>query len=128
MIRSKVLRRRKVISHHIYSSIWSNIKSEFESILPNSSWQIGSGSNVNFWLDSWCGEPLASQLSIPSQLHSQLTAKVSDFIVNTHCVSLSFPEVKHLHEQVTIPLEASENKLVWKNSNNGDLSFKYGIG
>jgi hypothetical protein len=76
---------------------------------------------------------------IPSQLHSQLTAIVSDFIVNTHwcipfCVSLSFPEVKHLAEQVTIPLEASEDKLVWKNSNNGDLSFKetfefkYGIG
>ena len=38
--------------------------------------------------------------------------------------SVSFPEVKHLAEQVPIPFEASEDKHVWKNSSNMDLSFK----
>ena len=129
LIRSKVLRGRRVISYHIYSSIWSGIKSEFDLILNNSSWQIGSGSDINLWVDSWCGDPLASPLHIPTHLHAQLTATVSHFIVNFQwcipfCVYISFPDVKHLAEQVTIPFEASEDKHVWKNSSNMDLSFK----
>jgi len=48
LIRSKVLRGRRVISHHIYSSIWCSVKSEFSTIQSNSVWQVGSGDNINF--------------------------------------------------------------------------------
>ena len=99
---------------------------------------MGTGDNINFWLDSWCG-PLALQLNIPSQLHHNLTAKVNDFIVNFQwifppSVLIPFPVDKHLAEHVTIPVEDFEDKLVWRKSNTGEISFKeaflfkYGVG
>jgi len=129
LIRSKVLRGRRVISHHIFSSIWSSIKMEFNTITSNCGWQLGDGSNINFWLDNWCGQPIASQLNIPSQLHSNLTAKVNDFIVNGQwnfpdSFIHYFPQAKFLAEQVTIPFEEAEDKLIWEPSSSGDLSFK----
>jgi len=129
LIRSKVLRGRRVISRHVYSSIWSSIKSEFDTIISNSGWQVGTCNKNNSWLDKWCGDPIAYQLNIPSHLHSNLNATVSDFIVNSQwsipfLVLLSFPEVKYLAEQITIPIEESEDKLLWMKSNNGNLCFK----
>jgi hypothetical protein len=62
-------------------------------------------------------------------LHSLLKDKVNEFIVNGQWripffVLRSFPQVKHLAEQVTIPFEETADKLIWKHSNNGELSFK----
>lgn len=39
-------------------------------------------------------------------------------------VLLLFPQVNHLVKQVTIPFEETADKLIWKYSNNGELSFK----
>jgi ribonuclease HI len=124
-----VLRGRRVISHHIYSSIWSSIKSEFVDILMNSGWLVGNGNNINFWLDNWCGDSLVSQLNIPTYLHSHLKATVSDFIVNKQwnfpfSVLMSFPSIKQIVEKVTIPIENSEDKIIWRGINDGNLSFK----
>jgi len=129
LIRSKVLRGRRTISHHIFSSIWSSIKVEFITIQSNCAWQVGSGEQINFWLDRWCGDPIASQLNLPVHFQHNLSAKVSDFIVNHQwnfpfSVLISFPELKHLVEQVTIPIELTKDKLVWMKNNTGDLSFK----
>jgi len=52
LLRSKVFRGRKVISHHIFSSIWSSVKSEMNNITDNCRWIIGNGENINFWLDT----------------------------------------------------------------------------
>jgi len=47
---------------------------------------------------------------------------------------ISFPVVKHFAEQVTISVEDFEDKLVWRKSNTGEISFKeaflfkYGVG
>ncbi|RHN65352.1 putative reverse transcriptase zinc-binding domain-containing protein [Medicago truncatula] len=47
---------------------------------------------------------------------------------------ICFPQVNFIAEQVTIPFEATEDKIIWQPSNNGDLSFeqayefKYGVG
>lgn len=82
LLRSKVIRGRRVISHHIFSSIWSSIKNEFSNVQSNCGWQLGNGNDINFWLDNWCGVSIASQLNIPTHLHGNLTAKVKDFILN----------------------------------------------
>jgi hypothetical protein len=84
---------------------------------------------INFWLDPWCGEPLALALDIPHHLHAFLKAKVSHFIENRNwkiptCLVLAYPDIRTLTHKVTIPLQDKEDKLFWKHSHDGDLSLK----
>jgi hypothetical protein len=51
-------------------------------IRDNSIWLLGNGADINFWLDNWCGVPIAEQLDIPNHLRRSLSASVSDFISN----------------------------------------------
>jgi hypothetical protein len=60
ILRSRILRGSNFINHHIFFSIWSSAKLEFNNIKDNSSWLIGDGSSIHFWKDSWCGESLAN--------------------------------------------------------------------
>lgn len=50
---SRVIRGNKVISYHVYSSIWSSIKHKYGEILDNCQWKIGNGANIKFWTDPW---------------------------------------------------------------------------
>jgi hypothetical protein len=82
LLKSRVLRKNNTITHHISSSIWSSIKDSYFELMDNTSWLLGRGDNINFWLDEWCGQPLVHTLQIPSHLHQNITAKVEDFIVD----------------------------------------------
>jgi hypothetical protein len=121
------MRRRRVISHHIASSIWSSIKSEFNIMLENSNWLLGDGSTIHFWTDNWCGVPLNTYLSIDEMVDDN--SLVSDYIHN-NCwnlpdhFSVEFPEVWNLVHQVTISLQHKEDELVWCATTSGNLSFK----
>jgi hypothetical protein len=53
LLRDRVLRSRRTINHHIYSSLWSSIKNEFPTIMDNSAWLLGDGEDISFWNDSW---------------------------------------------------------------------------
>lgn len=139
LLRSKVLRGRRAISHHIYSSLWSSFKSEFSIIQDNCNWIIGSGTNINFWLDNWCGESIAKYLDFPPHFHSNLNAMVCDFLDNFHWRFPHdffdvFPTIRQLISQAILPLEDRQDRMVWKHSSTGELSFKdsfsfkYGIG
>ena len=69
------------------------------------------------------------QLNIPPYLHPNLSAKVSDFIVNGQwnfpsSVLMDFLVIKHLADQIIISVEDFDDKLVWRASSNGDISFK----
>jgi hypothetical protein len=128
-LRSRVLRGLSPISYHISSSIWSSIKHKFSEVILNSSWLLGNGENINFWLDPWCGEPLIHTLSIPAHLHTSLKANVKCFIENSQwkipsCLLLAYPNLKSLVEQVVIPLVDKEDKLLWTHSHDGELSLK----
>jgi len=139
LLRSKVLRGMRVISDHIFSSLWSSFKSEVGTIQANSSWIIGLGENINFWLDNWCGDSIANHLNFPQHLQSNLTAMVSDFIDNFQWrfprgFSLIFPSITQPVSQVSLLVEDWQDKLAWKHNNTGELSFKdsflfkYGVG
>jgi hypothetical protein len=82
LLRDRVVRKRRVILHHVFSSLWSSLKDEFKVIMDNSVWLLGNGRNINFWTDSWCGNPLIDQLNIPVHLGHLLSSTVSDFILN----------------------------------------------
>lgn len=129
LLKDSVFKKGRVIKHHIYSSIWSGIKDELEVIYDNSVWLVGDGSNINFWLDSWCGDPLVDQLHIPAQFRNLLSAKVSDFIVNGQWsiptqLSSMFSSLSSIISTVSIPMESTQDTFIWKHTDNGDLELK----
>jgi hypothetical protein len=112
LLRDRVLRNGKAIRYHVFSSIWSGIKNELDVINDNSVWLLGNGSNINFWVDKWCGEPLVEQLGIPLHLHHLLTSSVSDYISNGQWniptqLSLMFTNLHSIVSTVSIPMEYS---------------------
>lgn len=118
-LRSRILKGSSPISYHISSSVWSSVKHKFNEISSNSSWLVGNGEMINFWLDPWCGEPLVLALDIPYHLHPYLKAKVTHFIENKKwkipaCLMVAYPAIHSLIHSVTIPLGDKEDKLFWK--------------
>ncbi|MCH91017.1 putative ribonuclease H protein [Trifolium medium] len=116
-LRHRVFKGSKPISYHIFSSNWSSVKNNLQEVYYNSSWQIGNGEEINFWLDPWCGEPLVLSLAIPSQMHYLLKAKVKDFIEDQSwkipkCMLLAYPNLQNLVDSITIPLSEKDDKLL----------------
>jgi ribonuclease HI len=97
--------------------------------MDNSTWLLGDGTNINFWNDSWCGPPLSEHLHIPNHVSQLLTAKVSDFIFNGSWVFpdlliQAYPNLYSITSQVIIPMEPDADSLLWKNTDDGDLTLK----
>jgi hypothetical protein len=117
LLKDRVLRGRKTIQYHIYSSIWSSIKDEFDVIMNNSAWIMGNGDEINFWNDNWCGNSLSSQFNIPAHISSLLSSRVSDYIVDGQWnipiqLSQQFPLLRSIVYQVSIPIEHCPDKLL----------------
>jgi hypothetical protein len=129
LLKDRVLRDNKPIRHHIYSSIWSSVKDEFTTLMDNSTWLLGTGEDINFWNDSWCGIPLSEHFNIPHHISSVLTSKVSDYIHNGQWnipiqFTQAFNNINNIIQQVIIPVEPSHDKLLWNHSDSCDLQFK----
>jgi ribonuclease HI len=95
----------------------------------NSSWLLGNGENINFWLDHWCGAPLVHSLDIPLNLHPFLSSTVNQFLVENHwlippILVNHYPQLLSFINQVTIPCDPKPDELVWNSSNSGSLSLK----
>jgi hypothetical protein len=129
LLKDRVFKKGRVIRHHIFSSIWGSIKDDMHVVLDNSAWLVGNGDTINFWTDCWCGNPLVDQLGIPNQTRHLLSSKVSDFIVNGNWsiptqLSIMFPTLQSIVSHVCIPMEETHDKLIWKHTDDGDLSLK----
>jgi len=129
LLKDRVIRNKNTIQHHIYSSVWSSIKEEFNVIMENSQWLIGKGDNINFWNDSWAGQPLVQLFNIPDHISSHLTSSVSDYIHEGRWhfppqLIQSFPALMQLAQQVTIPVEEQPDCLQWKHDQSGHLCLK----
>lgn len=129
LLRSRVFRGSRCISHHVYSSIWSSVKPEFQTVLNNSNWLIGNGRQVNFWTDHWCGEPLAYLYQIPDVMVSLLPTKVCEYIDQftwriSEDLEEFFPNLRNLVSQVTLPCFDTDDILAWNHTADGELSLK----
>ncbi|GAU48947.1 hypothetical protein TSUD_285360 [Trifolium subterraneum] len=105
------------------------IKHKFNEISEQSSWKLDNGENIRFWLDSWCGDPLVSILSIPAHLHHFLQSTVNNFIVNfkwaiAACILNAYPQLHELTAKVIIPFSGKEDSMFWNHSHDGNLSLK----
>lgn len=128
-LKSKAIKNRKPISHHIFSSIWSSVKNDYSKLVDNSTWLLGTSENIKFWLDSWCGEPLANRFNLPVNAATHLSSNVKDFISEYNwsiptSVQIQFPQLQSILMKTTIPRVHIEDRLVWKDSSTGGLSLK----
>jgi hypothetical protein len=83
LLRARTIRNGSSINHHIFSSLWGSMKSEFKNVMDNSSFLLGDGNLINFWKDRWCGShSIAHYLQIPDYILHNLHSKVVDFIHN----------------------------------------------
>jgi hypothetical protein len=97
--------------------------------MDNSIWLIGNGNDINFWNDNWCGIPLSDQFNIPSHISNLLSSYVSDYIVNGHWniplqLSQSFTTLSNIVHQVSLPMQPTQDKLLWRHTDDGDLQLK----
>ncbi|GAU37904.1 hypothetical protein TSUD_163410 [Trifolium subterraneum] len=97
-------------------------------MFQNSIWLLGNGEDINFWNDNWCGTPLSDTFNIPDQIKQSLSSKVSDYIFNGQwnlpCqLTHQFSNLSFLVQQITIPNEPSNDKLLWKHTDTGELNL-----
>ncbi|XP_019435927.1 PREDICTED: uncharacterized protein LOC109342391 [Lupinus angustifolius] len=109
------------------SSIWPGIKANLQLAISNSMWLIGDGREINFWNDNWLGRTLVDLLNIPPELHSSLLASVADFTANSNWIipqelANKFPTIALQISHIFIC--NSKDRLVWQQSNDGQLSLK----
>jgi hypothetical protein len=126
LLYARAIRGKKVIHHHIYSSLWSSIKEEISTMFDNSFWLLGNGKDINFWNDKWCGPSLSEVFNIPTHISKNLVSSISDFILNGQWhippqLSQRFNNLSLLVQQVTIPLEPTQDLLLWKHSDSGEF-------
>ncbi|MCI03696.1 ribonuclease H protein, partial [Trifolium medium] len=98
--------------------------------MENSVWLLGNGDqDITFWNDNWCGIPLVEQFNIPAHISHSLSSTVSDYIVNglwniPPQLSQAYTNLGSIVHQVIIPMEPSQDKLLWKHTDSGDLQLK----
>ncbi|XP_058775611.1 uncharacterized protein LOC131649884 [Vicia villosa] len=128
---ARVLKGFGTINYHIFSSIWSSIKAEWPTLIRNCAWILGNGSNINFWLDNWCGNPLVLSTSVEFlNLHDiSLKSKVRDFIHDSSwniplIWSDLFPFLEHkLNPNLLSNLEV-EDICIWPHCTSGILTLQ----
>jgi hypothetical protein len=68
-------------------------------------------------------------LNVPDSFSHNLQASVADFISDgswriPNSVQLAFPSIPSIVQQISIPIDDIEDKLVWHSMANGNLSLK----
>lgn len=126
LLRNYVSRKNKFIKHHTFSSIWSSVKNDTSIIRDNSVWILENGSSINFWYDSWCGAPSILAMG-ETIVYEDLPA--NDFIINLNWIFSNrnhvFPVSLHVWIHICHnPFDLQSDKMIWKNSLSGVLTFK----
>ncbi|KAK2377326.1 hypothetical protein QL285_078022 [Trifolium repens] len=118
MCRARFLKWGQPSNTFLKSSLWHGIKHHVPTVKANTSWIIGSGTEISFWLDNWLSEPLVDVLNLHISAYPSLTARVSSFIVNgewnipTSIVQRD-SEIRARIDNVVIPRHALEDMLIW---------------
>ncbi|XP_058742332.1 uncharacterized protein LOC131614798 [Vicia villosa] len=126
LMRQHVLRKNKVIKHHIFSSIWSSVRSEVSIVFANSLGCLGDGADISLWFDHWCGVPLSCSMADPESIIDQ---NVGSIIVDgkwdfSKAVTPIPPNLQLQISKCFIPIVNRHDTRVWIHSQFGDMSAK----
>jgi len=129
ILRSRVLRGRSCIQHHIFSSLWSGLKNEYNIVKDNTVWLIGDGKNINFWFEYCNGDPLVETLNLSTDQANSFPPKLCSYIHGFHwripeTLLQQFPSLTLLNSQVTLPTVTKPDKLLWKLNGTDYLTFE----
>lgn len=129
LIKARFLRNNAPITHYVRSSIWPALKPHIQTVISNSTWQIGDGKHINFWTDTWLARPIVEILQLPVQLHKSLHAIVVDFIHDNAwlippVLVEKYPNLANAISQVSIPVFSDIDHLVWIGNDSGSLNLK----
>lgn len=114
---ARVRRNGEVTKYSIKSSHLSGIKEAYDLVMENCIWIIGNGNKVNFWLDNWLGESLASKFNVRDIFHKNLTSMVcywwtpQGWYVNAN-IQMALPNLLSTISYVAIPDFNVEDTLV----------------
>ncbi|XP_058774831.1 uncharacterized protein LOC131649104 [Vicia villosa] len=121
LLRSRITRKNRFITHHIYSSIWYGVKQEMKIVMDNSTWVLSNGSSISLWSDRWCGSPLF--------LHSDASVLIEEHSVDRLLINGSWDFSRSATNipaslqvricSCTIPIVSRPDKRCWDNSPNG---------
>jgi len=111
------------------SSIWPGIKQHTQKVLEHSSWSVGNGDNILFWTDKWLDRVVATHWSIPQNVSSSLTMKVSACVSNgVWCLPGYLvdkdPALANQICQITLPTDNMPDMLCWDSAPDGILTSK----
>lgn len=56
ILRNMILKAKGTTKYHIFSSIRTGVKAEFNTVTNNTSRILGSGREIRFWLENWYGQ------------------------------------------------------------------------
>lgn len=128
---NRIFKSKGTIKYHIFSIIWTRVKSEFSNIISNTSLIIGSDKDLRFWLDNWCGQPLINYSSLEFLAYKDIIPnnKVSDFIFYSNWNfpqdwQLWFPFLYNLLPCVYDSNSNNANILTWIHKENGIPTLK----
>ncbi|XP_058763321.1 uncharacterized protein LOC131636708 [Vicia villosa] len=108
LLRQRVFRKQKIIKHHIFSSIWSSIKSEIPTVENNTSCPLNN-------------EVVDAAVIVDQTVSSIITDAKWDFSKAVSCIPTVIKErIFGCH----IPSDLRPDSRVWVHSANGEFSSK----
>jgi ribonuclease HI len=126
LLKCKYFSNGRPCKRYMKSSIWASIKMHLSTVYSNSIWIVGTGENINLWVDNWLGEPLIDMLQIDPDLSTCFTGLVVDVIQDGrwNLPGSLVPLVSHLLDSVVLSSAPLPDMLAWQHSTDGTLTAK----
>lgn len=130
LLKNRIIKPYGHVNYHIFSSIWTDIKDEFPVLTDYNCWFHGTGQDINFWTDTWAGDPfiIETDLEYLHCLGINPYVKVYDLIIHDmwNIPSDWFDWFPFLQARI-LPIHHNTNNtdfLYWNKNEYGVLSLK----
>lgn len=112
------------------SWLWQSLLQGRDLLLQGVRWQVGNGSNINFWTQKWIPYPEDFNIRKPRGPFTP-NVLVSDFMTNgswnlSKLEAVVLPEEVSVISQILISSTNSRDKIVWHYEPKGNYTVKSG--